>query len=145
MSGAGGRDGIGVRAGDDAEDAELLRRGGDGYNGEAETVGGVGGPEGEVTVQQRIAVLERKISEVKELEKKVKELEEKLKKAKQTEGSKFELVNQKHMTPTVLKDGTAFRTWREEFERWAGLRIRGMNEVLKLIGGRKQWGSELQE
>ena len=49
------------------------------------------------------------------------------------------------MTPSVLKDTTAFRPWREEFERWAGLKIKGTQEILKLIGGKKQWSTELQE
>ena len=44
------------------------------------------------------------------------------------------------LAPSVLKDGTAFRTWREEFERYSGLKIRGMHEVLKLIGERSSGG-----
>ena len=58
---------------------------------------------------------------------------------KRSEGSRFELVNQKNMTPSVLKDGTAFRNWREEFERYAGIKVKGLQGVLKLIGGRKNW------
>ena len=66
-------------------------------------------------------------------------MEAKAKTTKQAEGSKFELVNMKNMTPSVLKDGTAFRSWREDFERYAGLKVKGLQEVLKVIGGRKNW------
>ena len=55
------------------------------------------------------------------------------------------MVNIKNMTPNVLKDGTAFRNWREELERWAGLKVKGLQEILKMIGGRKHWSDELQE
>ena len=48
------------------------------------------------------------------------------------------------MSPNVLKDGTAFRVWREEFERWSGLKVKGMQEVLRWLGGRKEWSTELE-
>ena len=79
-----------------------------------------------------------------ELQKKIKELEAKVEACRKAEGSKFELVNQKNMTPSLLKAGTAFRNWREEFERYAGLKVKGLQGVLKLIGGRKSWGDGLQ-
>ena len=79
------------------------------------------------------------------MERRIKDLEEKANSAKNSESSNFELVNIKSMEPSVLKDATTFRTWREEFERWAGLKVKGLQEVLKLIGGRKHWSSELQE
>ena len=60
------------------------------------------------------------------------------------ETSRYELVNIKNMTPSPLKDGTAFRSWREDFERWAGLKVKGLQEVLKLIGGRRSWSSDVQ-
>ena len=71
-----------------------------------------------------------------------KELE---RKAKSSEGGRYELVNVKLMTPSTLKDNSTFRTWREEFERYVGLKVRGMQDVLKLIGGKRQWGTDLQE
>ena len=141
MSGAGGRDGIGVRAGDDGEDAEILRRGEGGYNRDAETTGGLGGPGGEVNVQRRIEVLEAKIAELKLLEKKIKEIEK-----KQSAGAgTVEFVDTKQMRPNILKEGVAFRVWREEFERWAGLKLDGMNEALKWLGGRKEWAQDKME
>ena len=54
------------------------------------------------------------------------------KKTKINESGKYELVNVKNMTPSILKDGTAFRTWREEFERYAGLKIKGMQESFNI-------------
>ena len=142
-----GKSGLDIRAGVDGEDVEELtrgeggyeggaqgevRRGGEGYNGGA--VGGSAGSESEgaVRVQERIDAPERKI----------KELEEKLNASKQ-ENNKYELVNVKNMTPTVLKDGTAFRNWREDFKRFAGMKVKGLQELLKLVGGRKQWGEEM--
>ena len=89
-----------------------------------------------------MAILWQKIAE---LEAKIKALEAQLKGTRSVEGSKYELVNLKQMTPSVLKDGTAFRSWREEFERWSGLKVKGLQEILKVIGGRKQWSEELQE
>ena len=105
MAGKGGLD---VQAGVDRADVEELtrgeggyeggaqgeaRRGGGGYNGGA--VGGSAGSESEgaVRVQERIEALEKKI----------KELEEKLNANKQ-ESNKYELVNVKNMTPTVLME-----------------------------------------
>ena len=55
--------------------------------------------EGTVHVKERIEALEKKIAE----------LEAQIKASKTSESSQFELVNMKNMTPTVLKDGTAFR------------------------------------
>ena len=49
------------------------------------------------------------------------------------------------MTPSVLKDGATFRTWREEFERWSGLKVKGLQEILKMIGGKKSWNDEVQK
>ena len=76
MSGGGGRDGIGIRAGDDGEDAEVLRRGGGGYEGEAvagDARGGTGGG-----VRRLIEVLERRINQLEEEAKVMKkELEKK--------------------------------------------------------------------
>ena len=116
-----GKSGLEVKAGVDGEDVEELTRGEGGYEGGAQgevrrgedgynggTVGGNAGSDsgGAVNVQQRIEALERKIAE----------LEAQIKTSKSSESSQFELVNMKNMTPTVLKDGTAFRNWREDFE-----------------------------
>ena len=109
-------------------DAEEIGRGEGGYNGGAE--GGVREAGGEV--RRMVEVLERRIGQLEEeLKATKKELE---RKTKVNEGYKYELVNVKQMTPSVLKDSTSFRTWREEFERWAGLKVRGMQDVLKVIG-----------
>ena len=113
----GGVDGTEVRAGGgvfDEVDPDL-RRGEGGYNGETETTGGVGQTEDVGAVRRLVDALERRI---KELEKK---------------GSAgvggVEFVNVKQMTPTILKEGVTFRLWREEFERWAGLELKGMQEI----------------
>ena len=130
---SGVRDGgVDRAAGDDRVDAEQLRRGGGGYEGETVAGNAGGGTGGEV--RRLIEVLERRINQLEEEAKIMKnELE---KKTKGNESSKYELVNMKEMTPKVLKDSTAFRTWREEFERWSGLKVKGMQDVLKLIGGK---------
>ena len=65
-------------------------------------------------------------------------------KRKDSKAEEVEFVDIKQMRPNVLKDGTTFRVWREEFERWSGLRVRGMQEVLRWLGGRKEWNSELE-
>ena len=88
MSGVGGG-GIGIRAGDDGEDAEEIRRGEGGYNRGTETGGGVGVPGDEV----EIGGLEGRVRQlVAGLEARIKELEQRVKVA---EGNKFELVNAK--------------------------------------------------
>ena len=135
MRGEGGYNGGSVagEAGGEATGSGGIRRGVGGYNGEAETTGGVSGTGGEV----------REL--IKALEQRIKDLEEKAKATKQSEGNRFELVNIKNMTPNVLKDGTAFRNWREDFERWAGLKVKGLQDILKLVGGSKHWGEAMQE
>ena len=50
-----------------------------------------------------------------------------------------EVVDKKKMSPNILKDGTTFRVWREEFERYSGLRVKGIQGVLKEIGGKRSW------
>ena len=42
-----------------------------------------------------------------------------------------EFVLKKSMTPTTLKDGSGFKTWREAFNRWIEVNQAGMKEVLK--------------
>ena len=136
-------DGTAIRAEDGETDEEIsgVRRGGGGYEGDADgnVAGGAGGTgsgaQGEV--KQLIEALEKRIKQLED--------EAKAAKNKSNQEGKYELVNVKQMTPSVLKDSTAFRTWREEFERYAGLKVRGMQEVLKLIGGKKQWGTGLQD
>ena len=132
LRGEGGYNGgtEGGRPGGDANGSGDVRRGGGGYEGGAGSETRDSGN----FVQGRIDALEKRI----------KELEQKAEDSKRSEGGKFELVNVKNMTPTTLKDGTAFRVWREDFERWAGLKVRGLQEILKLIGGRKSWGEELK-
>ena len=100
MSGSGGggtvRDGRDIRAGDDGADAEEIRRGEGGYDGGAE--GGVREAGGEV--RRMVEVLERRIGQLEEeLKATKKELE---RKTKVNEGYKYELVNVKQMTPSVL-------------------------------------------
>ena len=89
--------GVAAREAPDRPDHPLVgARVGQGRGGQ----GGVGEAQGSGNfVQNQIKMLERKIQE----------LEAKVDACKRSEGSKFELVNQKNMTPSVLKDGTAFR------------------------------------
>ena len=115
LGGRGGYEG-GAETGEavgGAQGSGARRRGVGGYDGEP---GSAGGSEGSGNVQRRIAALEKEIEIMKE----------KIKRSTQGESSKYELVNQKQMTPTILKDGATFRTWREEFERWSGLKVKGM-------------------
>ena len=112
MSGVGGRDGVDIRAGGGVFDEvdEDLRRGEGGYEDGAETnPGGVGEVSG--AVKRLIEALEKRI---KELEKQVQTMRG---------NNALEFVNVKQMTPTVLKEGVAFRIWREEFERWSGIKV----------------------
>ena len=125
LRGGGGYEGGTVTGAADGEAQGSGRRGGGGYNG--------GDAGGEGHVQQKIQALEKRIEE----------MEAQLKKAKSVEGNKFELVNLKQMTPSVLKDGTTFRTWREEFERYAGIKVKGLQGIMKMIGGKKSWGGKV--
>ena len=130
--GGGGYEGgtASVAAGGEAQGE--ARRGGGGYDS---------GADGEV--KRLISALEKRI---KQLEDEAKTMKKELeRKAKSSEGGRYELVNVKLMTPSTLKDNSTFRTWREEFERYVGLKVRGMQDVLKLIGGKRQWGTDLQE
>ena len=44
-----------------------------------------------------------------------------------------EFIVKKQIQPTVLKDATGFRTWRETMTRWMEIHQPGMNQVLKQI------------
>ena len=142
MSGVG-EGGIGIRAGggggisDDDVGVGDIRRGEGGYKGEPED-GKVGESQGEV--RQLIARLEERIRQLEEEAKVTKrELER-----REGRTEEVEFVDQKQMRPNVLKDGTTFRVWREEFERWTGLKLKGMQDVLRWLGGRKEWSGELE-
>ena len=89
-----------------------------------------GGAEVDGSVRRRVAILEKKLIK----------MEERLKDKKKEE---IEFVDSKQLRPEVLKDGTAFKVWREEFERWAGIKVKGMQEVLRWIGGRREWTEAL--
>ena len=104
----------------EARGSGTVRRGVGGYERDAEAGNG-GGPQEEVSVKNRVEILERKI----------KELEGRL---KETKSEEVEFVDRKQMRPNVPKDGTTFRVWREEYERWSGLKLKGMQEVLKWLG-----------
>ena len=136
MSGVG--DGTEVRAGGgvfDEVDPDL-RRGEGGYNGGTVPVAAGGeadGAGGVSAVMRMVEMLERRI---RELEKQVRE----------EGGNKgIEFVNVKQMTPAVLKEGVAFRTWREEFERWTGIKVDGMQEMLKWLGGQEELTEDVDE
>jgi len=76
------------------------------------------------------------------LENKLIEMEGMIKEKKRDE---IEFLDAKQMRPEVLKDGTTFKIWREEFDRWAGLKVKGMQEIMRWLGGRKEWSDEVEK
>ena len=88
--------------------------------------------EADGSVRRRVAVLEKKLIKMEE-------------RIKEKKAAEIEFVDPKQMRPEVLKDGTTFKIWREEFERWAGLKVKGMQEIMRWLGGRKEWSDEVEK
>ena len=89
-----------------------------------------------VNAQEVVSEGERRMEEsVKEVEERLKEEMKKVKKmtAEDCEHKKNTLVNLKMMTPSVYKDGSSWKDWREEIEDYTDEVYEGMADELKRV------------
>ena len=72
---------------------------------------------------------------VKEVEKRLKEEMEEVKKvtSEESNAKRQTLVNIKMMTPSVYKEGSSWKDWREEIEDYTDEVYEGMAEELKRV------------
>ena len=89
-----------------------------------------------VNAQEVVTEGERRMEEsVKEVEKRLKdEMEEVRKRTLEENANKKQtLVNIKMMTPSVYKEGSSWKEWREEIEDYTDEVYEGMAEDLKRV------------